>query len=108
MEKLDLSYIGPLIKKARLNAKMTQEELGERIGKTPRYLQAIENEEKGFSLDTLIRILRILNLSADTIVYPNCEANNDITEQLVRTINLLNNRDKKILLTTATEMLKEP
>jgi len=47
---------------------MTQKELGERVGKTARYLQAIKNEEKGIGLETLNRILRALNLSADTIV----------------------------------------
>lgn len=61
--------MGSILKQARIAAKMTQEELGERVGKTARYLQAIENEEKGFDLETLNRILRALNLSADTIFF---------------------------------------
>jgi len=106
VKKPDLSYIGPIIKQARLNADMTQEELGEKIGKTPRYLQAIENEGKGLSLNTFIQLIRILNLSADTIVYPERETDNGETEQLIRIIRLLNDRDQKILLAAAREMLK--
>ena len=61
--------MGSILKQARIAAKMTQKELGERVGKTARYLQAIENEKKGIGLETLNRILRALNLSADTIVF---------------------------------------
>ncbi len=107
MKKLNLSYMGAILKQARIKANMTQEELGEKIGKTSRYLQAIENEGKGLSLETFIQLLRALNLSADTIVYPECKTDNDETEQLIRAIRLLNKRDKKILLVTAQEMLMQ-
>lgn len=106
MEKLDLTYIGIRIKLARQNAKMTQEELGERIGKTSRYIQAIENENKGFSLDTLIRIIRVLNLPADAIIYPELGIDSD-ADQWLRMFRLLSRRDQQILLATAKAMLKE-
>lgn len=107
MEKLDLTYIGVRIKQARQNAKMTQEELGERIGKTSRYIQAIENENKGFSLDTLIRIIRALNLPADAIIYPDPGMEDSEAEQWLRMFRLLSHRDQQILLATAKAMLKE-
>ena len=66
MKKLDLSYMGPVFKQARLDANMTQDELAERVGITSRFLQAIESNERGVSLDTLIRIIRALGISADT------------------------------------------
>lgn len=106
MEKLDLTYIGARIKQARINAKMTQEELGERIGKTSRYIQAIENENKGFSLDTLIRIIRVLNLPTDAIIYPELGTDSE-ADQWLRMFRLLSSRDQKILLATANAMLKE-
>lgn len=43
MEKLDLSYMGAIFKQAHLAGNITQEELAERVGKTARYIQAIEN-----------------------------------------------------------------
>lgn len=106
MEKLDLTYIGARIKQARLNAKLTQEELGERIGKTSRYIQAIENENKGFSLDTLVRIIRVLNLSADVIIYPESVEDSE-ADQWFRMFRLLSRRDQQILLATVKAMLKE-
>lgn len=106
MEKLDLTYIGVRIKQARLNAKMTQEELGERIGKTSRYIQAIENENKGFSLDTLVRIVRALNLPTDAIIYPEPGIDSE-ADQWLRMFRLLSRRDQQILLATAKAMLKE-
>lgn len=106
MEKLDLTYIGIRIKLARQNAKMTQEELGERIGKTSRYIQAIENENKGFSLDTLVRIIRVLNLPADSIIYPEPDIDSE-ADQWLRMFRLLSRRDQQILLATAKAMLKE-
>lgn len=72
--------MGSILKQARIAAKMTQKELGERVGKTARYLQAIENEEKGIGLETLNRILRALNLSADTIVFSDRDTDSSESE----------------------------
>ncbi|BFL16224.1 hypothetical protein K190097F3_17250 [Enterocloster clostridioformis] len=80
VEKLNLSYMGSILKQVRIAAKMTQKELGERVGKTARYLQAIENEEKGIGLETLNRILRALNLSADTIVFSDRDTDSSESE----------------------------
>lgn len=57
MGKLDLSYMGSMFKQIRLGKKMTQDELAERVGITSRFLQAIEGNERGVSLDTFIRLL---------------------------------------------------
>ena len=45
-EKLDISYMGPIFKKYRLDAKRTQDEVAEKVGITTRFLMALENEEK--------------------------------------------------------------
>lgn len=105
MEKLNLSYMGPIFKQARIAENMTQEELAEQIGKTARYIQAIENEERRVSIDTLFRLVRTLHMSADTVAYPDGKADNGETEQLIRCIRLLNGRDRKILLAAAKQML---
>lgn len=106
MKKLDLSYMGPVFKQIRLAKKMTQDELAEQVGITSRFLQAIESNERGVSLDTLIRIVRALGISADTVVYPDKETDNGETEQLIRYIRLLNSRDRKVLLASVRQMLE--
>lgn len=106
MEKLDLSYMGPMFKQIRLAKKMTQDDLAERVGITSRFLQAIEGNERGVSLDTFIQLIRVLGISADTVVYPDKETDNGETEQLIRYIRLLNSRDRKVLLASVRQMLE--
>ena len=105
MDTLNLTYMGPLLKQARLSAGMTQEELAERVGVTARYIMAIENEGKCPALDVWIRLIRTLKISADTIVYPEQISFTDEDEQLLRMIRMLNSRDKKIIQAAAQEML---
>lgn len=62
-----LTQLGAIIKAARNNKKLTQMELSEELGITPRYLQAIENENKTPSYDLLSRILSYLDIPADNI-----------------------------------------
>lgn len=105
MEKTDLSYMGPMIKRARLAENMTQEELAEKVEKTSRYIQAIENESRNVSIDTLFRLVRALHISADTIIYPEQGISNTETEQLIHYIRLLSDRDRKVILATVKQMV---
>lgn len=105
MEKLDLSYMGTVLKAARLDAKLTQDEIAERIGITTRYLMAIENEGKCPALDVWFRLIRTLHISADIIVYPENASEKELDEQLLYMIRSLNNRDKKIAQSLIQSML---
>lgn len=75
-EKMDISYIGPIFKKYRVDANRTQEEVAEKLGITARFLIALENEEKRPSIDILLH-------------------------QYMR----LNDRDKSVIRTVIQEML---
>ena len=75
-EKMDISYIGPIFKKYRVDANRTQEEVAEKVGITARFLMALENEEKRPSIDILLH-------------------------QYMR----LNDRDKSVIRTVIQEML---
>ena len=61
------SISGPTIKAARKKKQLTQLELSEELGITPRHLQAIENENQIPSYDLLSRMLSYLNIPADII-----------------------------------------
>ena len=98
--------MGPLIKVARLEAKLTQDELAERIGVTPRYIMAIENEGKCPALDVWFKLIRTLHISADTIVYPeNSVTKDDDDEQLILMIRMLDSRNKQITKAAIQAML---
>lgn len=75
-EKMDISYMGPIFKKYRVDANRTQEEVAEKLGITARFLIALENEEKRPSIDILLH-------------------------QYMR----LNDRDKSVIRTVIQEML---
>ena len=75
-EKMDISYMGPIFKKYRVDANRTQEEVAEKLGITARLLMALENEEKRPSIDILLH-------------------------QYMR----LNDRDKSVIRTVIQEML---
>jgi len=70
MHNFNLSQMGFIIKEARLSAKMTQEEVAEHLGITTRYIMAIENEGKCPALQIWVNLIRMLHISADTIIYP--------------------------------------
>lgn len=62
MENLNLSYMGPVLKDARLKSKLTQDKVAERVGITTCYLMAIENEGKCPALDVWFRLIRTLHI----------------------------------------------
>ena len=58
--------LGRLIKNARLEAGLTQDNLATQVGVTPRYIMAIENENKYPSIQVLSKIICTLKITADT------------------------------------------
>lgn len=60
--------IGRRIKNARVNARITQDELAEIIGCTPQHVSAIERGTKTPRLDTFITIANTLHVSADALL----------------------------------------
>ncbi len=63
-----MNGIGSRIQKCRQAAGITQEKLAETVDISCNYLSAIEREVKVPKLDTLIRIINALHLSADDIL----------------------------------------
>ena len=100
------SNLGTAIKAARKNKQLTQLELSEELGITPRHLQAIENENKTPSYDLLSRMLSYLNIPADSIIN---STESELTleqEQLLYLIrHKCNQRDIAVLLSTAEALV---
>lgn len=106
LEKLDISYMGPIFKKYRINAHRTQDEVAEKVGITTRFLMALENEEKRPSLDILLRLVDVLNIPGDAILHPQLQTMDSEDEQLIRMMMRLNSRDKQIIRSTILSMLE--
>lgn len=60
-EKMDISYMGPIFKKYRVDANRPQEEVAKKVGITARFLMALENKEKRPSIDILLHQYMRLN-----------------------------------------------
>lgn len=68
--KFDFLPLGQAIKKSREAKGMTREQLSEIIDYAPRHIQAIENEGQHPSVDLLIQLLTMFDISADEYIFP--------------------------------------
>jgi transcriptional regulator with XRE-family HTH domain len=103
--KLDKGELGSAIRAARLDKRLSQEELAELVGITPTHIKHIESEHRKPSLELLYRLVRTLNLSLDTLIFPEREdATFSKTERLMRQCS---DKQLRILHATIEAMLKE-
>lgn len=65
---MKLATIGNNIRKYRLMKKLRQEDLAEKAGLTANYIGMVERGEKIPSLETFIKILNTLGVSADMVL----------------------------------------
>jgi len=80
--------LGSVVKSARLERRLTQKQLAERLSVTTHYIMSIENKKQVPSSGLLCQIIRELDISADTIFYPehgrDCELVNRLHIMLSR------------------------
>ena len=88
---------GQLIKKARKQSNLTIESLADKVDVSERYLYRIENEGKTPSFDVLYKLIRYLNISSDSIFYPEKPSRESEIEDLVRILYNCNERDLEII-----------
>ena len=65
---MKLATIGKNVRKYRLMKKLRQEDLAEKAGLTTNYIGMVERGEKIPSLETFIKILNALGVSADMVL----------------------------------------
>jgi transcriptional regulator with XRE-family HTH domain len=105
MEPNSFDKLGRILKDARLAKELTREQLAEIISITPRYLMSIENENKKPSYNLLFRLIRELNISADTIFYPEAQHLNSKIEQITKLLCLCDDRELNIATATIHALL---
>ena len=70
---LENGSLGNAIRMARIDNKLTQEELAEKIGITPTHLKHIESEHRKPSIEVLFKIATLLHMSLDILFMENTE-----------------------------------
>ena len=95
---MKLDSIGMHIREIRLQRKLTQEQLAEKVEISPNYLGAIERGEKVPALETLLSILNALNAPSNIILKDVVNADYPIKTTVISDkIDSLPKRDKEIL-----------
>ena len=82
---VDNARIGKIIREARLNQKITQEQLSEAVDVTPAFIGHIERGSRSLSLPTLAGIANILNIPmyyffSDEDITPDQKTMNDFAQ----------------------------
>ena len=96
---MDMIAIGSKIKEARERAHLTQEELAEIIDISPTHMSVIERGVKTPKLDTFVKIVKALNLSADALLLDGMDQVNDsIVAELSVRLGRLSDADRNRIL----------
>ena len=93
--------LGCIIKAAREHAGITIEALAEKANITYR----IENEGKKPSFDVLHKLVRELNISADSIFYPEKPSKDSEVENLLRMLSACDERSLEVVKATAKALI---
>jgi transcriptional regulator with XRE-family HTH domain len=101
------NQLGIILKKARRSKELTREHLSEKVHISPRYLMAIENENKKPSFDVLFKLIRELDISADKIFYPEDETSKTERELLLLLLNQCNKYELSVVIATVEALLKK-
>ena len=97
--------LGNIIKSARERAGTAIEALANRVEITERYLYRIENEEKKPSFDVLHKLVRELNISADSIFYPEKPSKDSEIENLLRILSACDERSLEVVKAPAKALI---
>ncbi len=68
MKKNDLDFINENIKKWRIKRKLKQQELADRSGLSQSHVTQIENNKRGFTKNSLMRIAKALKIKVDVLL----------------------------------------
>ncbi len=97
--------LGLFIRNGRLDLKLTQEQLAEKLNCNLSYLGNIERGKNIPSLKMFCKIMQTLNLSADEFIHRKCHSENKTYYQLVQLLSQCTPRELKILLENAQTLL---
>jgi len=106
MRDYNIDNMGTIIKKARRDRKMTQEELAEKVGVGSRHIMAIENEGKKPGYDVLTKIIQTLDFSADLIFRPDTVKHTAEQELFIGEFLSCNEQDQCIVIETAQSLIR--
>lgn len=96
---------GIVLKNARMNKKLTQAELAEILDISLSYLKDLERFHNNPSYEIFERVIHYFNISADTVIYPNRNINDNTYQKIERLLTRCNERQLLVILATTEALL---
>ena len=96
---------GMVLKNARMDKKLTQAELAEKLDISLSYLKDLERFRNSPSYEVFEKVIRYFNLSADTVIYPNQNLANDTYQKIGRLLTRCDVGQLKVILATTDALL---
>lgn len=94
----DKEFLGKKIKQLRINAKLSQAELSEKIGMTEKNLSNIERGLQVPALNSFLKMLDILNVSLSEFGVSTKDTKNQNRDELIKEIYLASPNEIKAYL----------
>ncbi len=91
----DKNFIGSKIRQLRVKAKLSQDELSEKIGMTEKNLSNIERGLQYPALNNFLRMLDVLNVSVSEFGVGEFRADKGIRADIFKEISLIKDNDLK-------------
>lgn len=98
---------GCILKSARMDKRMTQEELAEELDISVSYLKDLERFKNYPSFPLFEKVIRYFNISADSVIYPEKNVESDVMREIERMLCLCDESDLRVVLATASALAEE-
>lgn len=105
---LQKKEFGSTLKELRTERKLTQPQFAELLGISTSYLRNLESCRRSPSFETFRRIIRYLELSADTFIYTDREPNDSACAEMTNIFLDCNETQRRIILALAKSIRDMP
>lgn len=96
---MDRKILGLKIRNQRINLRLTQEQLAEKVDLSPQYIGFIERGEKNITLEKLISICNCLNLTPNYLLSDNTSFfEEDTNDEIFRLLSTMSDRERNIAI----------
>lgn len=96
---------GIVLKNARMDRKLTQAELAEALDISLSYLKDLERFRNNPSYEVFEKVIHYFNLSADEVIYPNQNIENNTYQKIECLLTRCNEGQLHVILATAEALL---
>lgn len=107
MPNIDLVRLGQIVCKARIERRLTQEQLAEAAGITKKYVSGIENGKNNLSYNVLYKLVSVLQIPAKSLFYPSDDDGKEDEDKLALYYRNCPEKDRELLIRMTSHLVDE-